>query len=132
MGTHRRPDHGWHVELYETEWVTWWYGSLADGAAGHVAPACTRVDLGELGVMEFPFELPELTANLPAPTEVRRERAVGWRARTNDFTHDCGWHLAADAAEARAAATAFIERHRLPWTEGDFRVRLDPVATEAT
>ncbi len=120
---------GWHVELYDTEWVIWWYGPLAEGGTGHIAPACVRIDFGgAIGVMEFPFELPDPkdTPNLQAPVEIRRERAVGWRARTNNLVHDCGWNLAKDEATARTESSNFVKLHRLPGAIDDVRTRTAP------
>ena len=102
----------WYTELWDTEWVVWWYGPRADGG-GYVEPACVRVNMGgSIGVMEFPFKLPEREGStLAKPQEVRRLRAVGWRVRNNNGTHDCGWNLAKDEATARAVSAAWIERH---------------------
>lgn len=82
----------WHIQVCHREWVIWRYGP---GTGGNIAPAETILSImGD--ETRLPFTLPEHRENsgLPPPQEIRRVTCWGWRVRTNDGIHDCGWHLA--------------------------------------
>jgi hypothetical protein len=103
---------GWHLQIFETLWVEWGYGPRTDTSVVHVAPACVYLDVGAV-VLDLPFELPkhDSMSHLEEPVEYQRRYAVGWRVRTNNMIHDCGWNLAEDEASARVDAATWIATH---------------------
>jgi hypothetical protein len=101
---------GWHLQIFEREWVVWGYGSSS--GCSHIAPA-ENVIHHQNGwePTRLPFELPkaeEWNKDTP-PQEIRRVTCWGWRIRHNGLIHDTGWHLAETREQCLVDATADIE-----------------------
>lgn len=105
----------WHLQIVPPrEWVVWWYGPRTDGG-GHVDPALLSINIGDLGVLDIPFELPKHRdgSDLEPPQEVRRVTSWGWRTRSNNGVADSGWRLAESREECITAAREWDERQPL-------------------
>jgi len=118
----------WHVQIRITEWVLWGYGP--ERMVEHIEAACTHVNMGpKIGTFSMPFELPEHRkgSTLPPPVEYERKVAVGWRFKTNDLLHDCGWNLADSEEDALKAARAWAQERRNPHKGVPLEAALDDI-----
>jgi hypothetical protein len=127
---------GWHLQVCEREWVFWGYGKrpkqLKDEplhVGSHVEPACmfVRVPMEDPALdplaIDIPFELPKGRFG-GKPTEYGRATCWGWRVRTNDGLHDCGWHMADSKEMCVRDANAWLTRQSMrPNDEGEKLLR---------
>ena len=118
-------ERGWHVQIWDTEWVFWGYGPNAPPM--HIAPAevviTTPLRDGSVHETRIPFEFPQVRQESEwsrehPPEEVERRRGWGWRFKSNSLIHDTGWHVADSREEALEQAMTSIEK-------GDFGIRKD-------
>jgi hypothetical protein len=106
---------GWHLQIWETEWVFWGYGP--DPPPMHCSPAEVVIHTpcrdDYVHETRIPFKLPEVRDPDHAPGEAERKKGWGWRFKSNDLCHDTGWQVAETREEALAQAAAEVaERKR--------------------
>jgi len=112
--TDQKFDFGWHLQLWETEWVIWGYANLGEAAVGiHTAPAevtvTTTIADGEIYEIKLPFKLPETRDIAFKPEIVERRRGWGWRFKSNNLVHDTGWSIVNSREEALQQAAQDVE-----------------------
>ena len=113
-------DRGWHLQVCHREWVFWWYGSRPDHLKDEPLEVCSHIEPAALfvyepepvGTITLPFELPKPHpgSKLPPPVELGRKVSWGWRIRSNELIHDCGWHMADSKEDCVAKAKAYLAR----------------------
>jgi hypothetical protein len=111
-----------HLQLAHREWVIWGYGPNQN--VQHIDPA--EVVFTKPFPFSLPFKLPKPYEGGEPPQEYGRVTCWGWRLRSNDYIHDCGWNMAETREQAIAQAREWAEAQdsRDGWVRSGHRAGL--------